>query len=116
VVEVFKNWYRQEQLQAYYEKNQLYAIFIHQAIFTGVFLSALRLDEMQLFSPKINYPLHLHADIPSDQRPKTIDALVTARYESIFDEAVWQQFPITEALRNWLKNQPRLRKTQVATQ
>ena len=28
---------------------------------------------MLQLSPRINYPLHLHSDIPLDQRPATID-------------------------------------------
>ncbi|HBX68737.1 MAG TPA: hypothetical protein DEH25_04980 [Chloroflexi bacterium] len=108
-LERFQSWYRQPQLRGYYEKNQLYAIFIHQAIFTGVLLAALSPLEMQLLSPKINYPLHLHADIPAAQRPATIAELVTVRYESIFDDSGWRQLPITGALQSWLESQPRVR-------
>ena len=104
----FLKWYRRPQFQAFYKKDQLYSIFIHQAIFTGVLLAALNPKEMQLLSPKINYPLHLHQDIPAEQRPTTIDELVTVRYESIFDEPGWQQLPITEPLKSWLESQPRV--------
>jgi len=104
----FLKWYRQPRFQAFYEKNQLYIIFIHQAIFTGVLLAALKPEEMQLLSPKINYPLHLNQDIPAEQRPATIDELVTARYESIFDEPDWRQLPIMEPLKSWLESQPRV--------
>jgi len=108
--DVFFHCYRQAQFQAFYQKNQLYNIFIHQAIFTGVLLHNLDHQEMHELSPKVNYPLHLHSDIPNNQRPETIDDLITARYENIFDEPGWEQLPITEPLQSWLNSQPRVRK------
>lgn len=107
--EIFLKWYRQPQFDAFYEKDQLYTIFIHQAIFSGVLLQNLKPGEMSELSPRINYPLHLHDDIPVDQRPATIDELVTVRYENIFDEPDWMQLPITKTLKNWLLAQPRVR-------
>ena len=101
--DVFLKWYRQPEFRTYYEKDQLYAIFIHQAIFTGVLLHNLKPDEMQELSPRINYPLHLHKDIPVKQRPITINELITTRYEGIFDEPGWQQLPIIEPLKSWLE-------------
>ena len=106
---MFLGWYRQPQFKAFYEKDQLYEIFIHQAFFTGVLLQNLKPGEMSELSPRINYPLHLHDDIPLDQRPATVDELVTVRYESIFDEPNWMQLPITKTLKNWLLAQPRVR-------
>jgi hypothetical protein len=108
--DVFLKWYRQDQFQAYYQKDQRYAIFIHQAIFTGVLLHNLKPKEMYKLSPKVNYPLHLHGDIPADQRARTINELVTVRYENIFDEPFWKQLPITESFKSWLESQPRVRR------
>jgi hypothetical protein len=109
--DTFLKWHRQPQFKAHYEKDQLYTIFIHQAIFSGVILKNLKPDEMRELSPQINYPLHLHNDIPTDQRPATVDELVTVRYESIFDEPDWAQLPFTEPLKRWLETQPRLQKS-----
>jgi hypothetical protein len=106
--DMFMKWYRQPQFKAYYEKDRLYTIFIHQAIFTGVILKNLELDELYELSPKINYPLHLHDDIPTHQRPALIDELITARYENIFDETDWKQLPFSNSLKSWLISQPRL--------
>ena len=106
--DLFLKWYQQPQFKAYYKKDQLYAIFIHQAIFTGILLRNLKPEEMSELSPKINYPLHLHDDIPVDQRPAAIDELVTVRYEQIFDEPDWMQLPFTKSLKNWLSTQPRV--------
>ncbi len=107
--EIFLKWYRQPQFGAFYEKDQLYTIFFHQAIFSGVLLQNLKPAEMLELSPRINYPLHLHDHIPVGLRPATIDELVTVRYENIFDEPDWMQLPITKTFKNWLLTQPRVR-------
>ena len=103
--DLFLKWYRQPEFRIYYEKDQLYAIFIHQAIFTGVLLHNLKPGEIHELSPKINYPLHLHEDIPVDQRPAKINELITVRYEDIFDQPGWQQLPIMEPLKSWLEGE-----------
>jgi hypothetical protein len=113
--EVFLKWYRQPQFKAFYQQDQLYAIFMHQAIFTGVLLHHLKPEQVLELSLRINYPLHLHDDIPLDQRPAAIDELVTVRYEDIFDQQDWQtQFSISQPLIKWLFAQPRLRASQDA--
>jgi hypothetical protein len=109
--DTFLNWYRQPQFKAYYEKDQRYAIFIHQAIFTGILLQNLKPEEMVELSSRINYPLHLHSEIPEDQRPSTINELITVRYESIFDTPDWEELPIMEPIRSWLEAQPRFQKS-----
>jgi len=107
--EMFQKCYRLPAYAAFYERDYRYAIFMHQAIFTGVILQALNPSEMQELSHKINYPLHLHGDIPANLRPAAINELVTARYESIFDDPEWQQsFSVAEPLRSWLEAQPRV--------
>jgi hypothetical protein len=100
--DVFLRLYRQPEFMAYYEKDNIYAIFIHQAIWTGVLLHALNPDQMLELSPKINYPLHLHNDIAAELRPATINELITVRYENIFSEPNWRDLPITEPLTSWI--------------
>ena len=105
--ELFLENYDQPTFEAFYERNQLYTVFIHQALFTGVILHHLDPEEMRLLSPKINYPLHLHAEVPADNRPKTINELTTLRYENSFSKPDWRKkFPISEPLMTWLDSQP----------
>ena len=104
----FLKWFQQPRFKFFYQKDQLYAIFMHQAIFSGVLLKNLQPGEMCKLSPKINYPLHLHDEIPIVQRATTIDQLITVRYENIFDEPGWRQLPFSESLKNWLASQDRL--------
>ena len=114
-LELFLKWYYEPQFKAFYQQDQLYTIFMHQAIFTGVLLHHLKPEQVQELSPRINYPLHLHDDIPVDQRPATIDDLVTVRYENIFDQRDWwTQFSISQPLKNWLFAQPRVQASREA--
>jgi hypothetical protein len=104
--EVFNQQYHQPEFQVFYEADEVYATFMHQAIFTGVLLQNLEPTEMRELSPKINYPLHLHADIPATLRPGTINDLTTLRYENTFSNPGWQEsFPIEEPLLSWLEAQ-----------
>ncbi|MEJ2749804.1 MAG: hypothetical protein P8183_18130 [Anaerolineae bacterium] len=108
--DMFQKCFRRPEFADFYARDGRYAIFMHQAIFTGILLHALTPDEMQELSPQVNYPLHLHNDIPAHLRPDVIDTLVTARHESIFDTPAWQSLPIAESLQSWLKMQPRIQK------
>ena len=110
--ETFLRTYRQPEFTAFYEQNPLYTIFMHQVIWTGALLHALTPGEMQLLSPKINYPLHLHNEVPESLRPKTLDELTTLRYENIFDTPNWREnFPILEPLQSWLETQLRVQQS-----
>lgn len=105
--DTFLRLYQQPEFQVFYDLNRLYAIFIHQAIFTGVLLQELSLNEIQELSPKINYPLHLHSEIPEEIQSQNIHKLTTVRYENIFANREWQNsLPISEQLLNWLMVQP----------
>lgn len=104
--QVFQSCYRNPDFLFFYEKDSRYAIFMHQAVFTGVLLSMLESKEMQELSPSINYPLHLHQDIPQNLHANSINDLVTVRYENIFNEPGWQKkFPNLEQLVGWIETQ-----------
>jgi hypothetical protein len=57
--DTFFRLYKTPDFEAYYQRDERYVIFAHQAILSGVILSALREDEMQELPPSYNYPLHL---------------------------------------------------------
>lgn len=103
--DVFQSTYQAPVFQAYYEKDPLYAVFIHQAIWTGVILGSLERGELQRLSNWINYPLHLHQDIPEDLRAVRIDDLLTARYEDILAQPGWgEELPFSPELAGWIRS------------
>lgn len=62
-----------------------YAIFMHQAILSGVLLNGLTAAEMSELPESYNYPLHMHVDYPASGRAAGLSDLVTARYEKTDD-------------------------------
>jgi hypothetical protein len=112
----FLKSFNQPEFQTLYQKDDRYIIFMHQAVFTGVLLHDLKPVEMWELSLNINYPLHLHREIPVDLRPGDLAELTTLRYENIFDSPGWQgNLPIPEPLRSWLEAQPLLQNASGAT-
>ncbi len=99
----FQSCYQATEFKPFYERNPLYAVFMHQAIMTGTIQSILEQDELLALSYSYNYPLHLHQEIPADMRPRVIDDLVTVRYENIFDGNYWQEtLPFSKNLSDWI--------------
>jgi hypothetical protein len=103
---IFQQVYQKPEFLTWYQASELYTIFIHQAIFTGVILQTLEPHQLQELSPRINYPLHLHNEVPAGQRPTSLDELTTLRYENTFDSPTWPaDLPILAPLQAWLQDQ-----------
>ena len=86
--EIFRMWwnrflalYHKSELRKFYEKSRMYEIFVHQAILSGVILSALQQTELMELPFSYNYPLHLYSASSPDCRPESINELITVRYE-----------------------------------
>ena len=102
----FQSCYQTPEFQSFYERGSLYAVFTHQAVLTGTIQSMLEQVELFALSPIYNYPLHLHEEIPDDQRVGRIDDLVTIRYENTFVQPGWQDtLPFSEELAGWISSQ-----------
>jgi len=79
-------------------------LFFHQAVLAGAVLAAFRREEITELAPRVNYPLHLHAQMPPDRRPAHLRELDTCRYESVLDSEDWaSRIPEEEGLRLWLE-------------
>jgi hypothetical protein len=97
----FKKIYGDPSCEDFYEKNELYSIFIHQAVLTGVILSSLKRDELQELPFTYNYPLHLYQEAPQDLKPGNINELVTVRYE---EPGVLKTIPFQGPVKSWLRD------------
>jgi hypothetical protein len=101
--ESFFRLYKTPGFEAFYRQDERYIIFAHQAILSGVLLSALREDEMQELPPTYNYPLHLYAQDITDRRPSRLEELVTCRHEGLGTVlAGLEGMPGGESLRRWI--------------
>ena len=98
--EYFKKMYDDPSFEGIYRENELYRLFLHQAVLTGVILSIVRRDELQELPFTYNYPLHLYNEAPPDLRPENINELVTVRYEA---PEILTQFLFDEPVSSWLE-------------
>jgi len=115
----FERTYRLPEFEAFYEQNDLYKIFIHQAILTGSILSHLRQEEIQQLPFEMNYPLHLHNRVAAAHRPKRLNELITCRYDDyaeFFGNPNWEKLiSVDEPLRGWLHQQVKAGQTLPAS-
>ena len=82
--DTFFEVYQKPELQMFYEKDERYMIFIHQALLSGTILRMLTRDEIQELPYNYNYPLHLYNEDVTDNRPASIEEIVTLRHEGFY--------------------------------
>jgi hypothetical protein len=85
---IFQSWkdmffaiYQEAVFKEFYKTDDRYAIFMHQAVLSGVILASLSPDELQELPPTYNYPVHLYNEDITQNKQKNLKALVTFRYE-----------------------------------
>jgi hypothetical protein len=99
----FFDLYQKPLFQEFYKKDQLYKIFIHQALLSGAILSNFETDELAELPSTYNYPLHLHSKDVTNHRPSFIEEVVTFRHESFYHDKEWiKKMPAKQQLRQWL--------------
>lgn len=106
---LFKAWrntffaiYHENSLQELYQKDERYAIFIHQAVLSGCILRMFTLDEMYELPVAYNYPMHLRAEDITENRPTMLEELVTLRHEGFYTDPEWsKKMPAGEPLKQW---------------
>lgn len=86
----FEACYRLDTFRQYYEQNQLYAIFVHQAILAGVIAARLTPSQVQPLPLTINYPMHMHMRYPAGLQAASLDDLITCRCDTLFDTPGWR--------------------------
>jgi hypothetical protein len=97
----FEELYHDPQIEEFYKKNELYAVFIHQAVLTGIILSSTEPQELQELPFAYNYPLHLYHESPPDLQPQNVNDLVTIRYEN---QSVLRTTSFHGPLKTWLED------------
>ena len=106
----FQRLFQQPEYLRSYEAHILYRIFFHQAVLAGVLLASFEEQEIHWLTPYVNYPLHMHAAYPEGKRPRSLEELVTARYDLLFEKADWEaEIPLTQSWKTWLQAQPRVK-------
>jgi len=95
--------YDEPSLRGFYDQNGRYRVFVHQAVLSGVILSELGTDEILELPPTYNYPLQLHGKDMTENRPASIEKLVTMRHEEFYSDPRWfEKMPAGDSLKRWL--------------
>ena len=101
--DVFLEAYQEPVFREFYQQDERYAIFIHQAVLSGVILSMLTTEEMQELPQTYNYPLHLHTEDITGTRPSGLEELVTVRHEGFYKNPDWRKkIPAGEPIKQWI--------------
>ena len=95
--------YQEPAFREFYQQDERYAIFIHQAVLSGIILSMLTTEEMQELPQTYNYPIHLHAEDITGNRPSGLEGLVTVRHEGFYKDPDWsKKMPAEEPIKQWI--------------
>jgi hypothetical protein len=101
--DIFFDSYQNPPFRRFYEKNELYKIFIHQALLSGMILSTFETDKLTELPSTYNYPLHLYTKDVTGHRPSSIEEVVTFRHENFYHDKEWMtKMPAKQQLRQWL--------------
>jgi hypothetical protein len=99
----FLEFYQDSTLQEMYRQDERYAIFIHQAVLTGVILSNISREKMVELPAGYNYPIHLYGEDTTSSRPKELEDCVTLRHETFHKDPDWRtNLPVSEKLKDWI--------------
>ena len=89
--ESFIEIYQKAEFRDFYKKDERYAIFIHQAVLSGIILSKLEIHELLQLPPSYNYPIHLYNEDRTKDRPKNIEQVVSFRHEGFHADLDWEK-------------------------
>jgi len=64
--------------------DESHRVFLHQAVFSTLIAGRLENDRVRLLPPTYSYPLHMHAEVPEDIRPRSLNDLICPVYEGAF--------------------------------
>jgi len=109
---LFRTWrdsfleiYRDSVLFDLYRKDQRYAIFIHQAVLSGVLLASIRRDEMVELPAEYNYPIHLYDEDETEGKPGSLENCITLRHETFHKDPSWEEkLQLSDNLKEWIRN------------
>jgi len=60
-------------------------------------------EEMQELPQTYNYPLHLHTEDITGNRPSGLEDLVTVRHEGFYKDPDWRKkMPAGEPIKQWI--------------
>ncbi len=101
----YKEIYKDLDFKNFYDKNNLYITFIHQAVLSALILLNFEKEELEILPFSYCYPINLYEESLPEFKPQSTSELVTARYylEKLLTPEGFDKIPFHEPLRSWLK-------------
>ncbi|MHA1954772.1 MAG: hypothetical protein ACW96U_12580, partial [Candidatus Heimdallarchaeaceae archaeon] len=101
----YEELYKDPDFKKFYEKNNLYVTFIHQAVLSAVILSNMEKEELEILPFSYCYPINLYEESLPEFKPQSTSELVTARYylEKLLNHEGFDKIPFHEPLKSWLR-------------
>jgi hypothetical protein len=101
--DTFLDIYQESRFLDFYENKRLYKIFIHQAVLSASVIANINQAEIKQLPYLVNYPLHMHSQYPADRQPKSMNELISFRYERFFSKPDWRDIiQVEPPLKEWL--------------
>jgi hypothetical protein len=98
----FVGLYQDSRMQEFFEHDERYKTYLHQAVLAATILNLCKKDEIKLLPNEYNFPLHLLDRMDEQNKPGYLNELVTARYDDL-DETGWHTgLPAKEPYKSWL--------------
>lgn len=89
----------------FYQQNQAYAIFMHQAALTAATALTTTPNEREILPNTYLFSVDNFFDYPPKERPLTLDQITTGRFHDFFALANWQEKVIASpALVDWFQS------------
>lgn len=99
----FLEFYQDSTLQRLYKQDERYAVFIHQAVLTGVILSSISREKMVELPAGYNYPIHLYSEDTTSSKPKDLEDCMTLRHETFHKDLDWKaNLPLSDSFKDWI--------------
>jgi hypothetical protein len=100
--------YQDARFKPFYAANPLYAVFMHQAVLTGVILSCTQPEARHLYDYHVHYPLHMHQQHP--QAVSHLNDLITCRYDTLLETTHPQEIipiapPLADLIKTFIPNE-----------
>jgi hypothetical protein len=98
----FAALYQDPRMQEFYQQDNRYKVFLHQAVLAATILNLCKRNEIKLLPNEYNFPLHLISRMDEKDKPGALNDLVTVRYDDL-DDAGWPTvLPVKEPFKSWL--------------
>jgi len=101
----FVQTYALPEFKAFYQQNQAYGIFMHQAALTAATVMTTTAEEREILPNTYLFSVDNFFDYPPKERPLTLDQITTGRFHDFFALPNWQEKVIASpALVDWFQS------------